>query len=261
MSIPFPGMDPYLESPRLWQDVHTRLIAAIGNDLGPRLSPRYVVSVEERTYIAAAASESFLGRPDVVVAGLREPPPSYSVMGGVAVVEPFTVQVPMADELTERYLEIRDAEYGFAITIIELLSPDNKRAGSRGNSEYLSKRETIISSRTNLVEIDLLRGGTPSPIIGPTPVSDYRIVVIRSWERPLAKLYPFDLRDPIPTVPIPLRRGEEEPLLALNQLLHRLYEQAVYNLRIDYSHTAIPPLAEADAVWAAALLAGRQTDR
>ena len=207
--------------------------------------------IRDRTYIASTESGSFVGRPDVVVAGSGGPlPPNYSALGGATVLEPLTVEVPVANEVTERYLEIRDAEFGYAVTVIELLSPDNKRLGSRGYVEYQTKRETVLSTRTNLVEIDLLRGGTPPPIIGPVPESDYRIVIIRGWERPSAKLYPFDVRDPIPAIPIPLRRGEEEPLLDLNALLHALYEQAVYNLRIDYTKPPQPPLDADDAVWA-----------
>jgi hypothetical protein len=170
------------------------------------------------------------------------------------VLEPLAVTVPIADETTERYLEIRYAEYGYVVTVIEVLSPDNKRPGSRGHSEYLAKRETVLSTRTSLVEIDLLRGGQRPPIHGEAPDSDYRIVVVRGWERPRALLYPFDLQDPIPAIPIPLERGDDEPLLALNTLLHRLYDQAVYNLRIDYRQPPTPPLDEADAVWAAQLM-------
>ena len=262
MPTPFPGMDPYLEDPRLWQDVHTRLITAIGNDLGPRLSPDYVVSVEARTYISSLEPDSLLGRPDVVVAGQYPPLRSSQPNGGgVAVLEPLAVTVPIADETTERYLEIRDAEYGYVVTVIEVLSPDNKRPGSRGHSEYLAKRETVLSTRTSLVEIDLLRGGQRPPIRGKAPDSDYRIVVVRGWERPKALLYPFDVQDPIPAIPIPLERGDEEPLLDLNALLHRLYDQAVYNLRIDYRQPATPPLDEADTAWAAELLESRQVDR
>ena len=36
MTYPFPGMDPYLEHPVLWESVHTRLIVAIANQLQPR---------------------------------------------------------------------------------------------------------------------------------------------------------------------------------------------------------------------------------
>jgi hypothetical protein len=47
-------------------------------------------------------------------------------------------------------------------------------------------------------------------------------------------------------VPIPLERGDDEPLLDLNTLIHRLYDQAVYNLRIDYRQPAVPPLTQVE---------------
>ena len=46
-------MDPYLESPELWPDVHNGLIAALRDELSPRLRPSYYVALEERTYLAA----------------------------------------------------------------------------------------------------------------------------------------------------------------------------------------------------------------
>jgi hypothetical protein len=51
MKCPFPGMDPYLEHPVLWQSVHARLMVAIANQLQPKLDPRYVASIEERVFI------------------------------------------------------------------------------------------------------------------------------------------------------------------------------------------------------------------
>ena len=156
----------------------------------------------------------------------------------------------MPDEVTERYLEIRDSEFDQVVTVIEVLSPGNKQPGSKGFVEYNEKRETVLSTRTSLVEIDLLRVGVRPPISGPVPESDYRILVHRGWERRRGQLYPFDLYDPIPVIPLPLRRDEEEPLLDLNTLLHTLYDQAVYSLRIDYTKPPTPPLDEGDAAWA-----------
>jgi hypothetical protein len=51
MNFPFPGMDPYLEHPVLWEPVHARLVIALANQLQPRLDPRYVASIEERVFI------------------------------------------------------------------------------------------------------------------------------------------------------------------------------------------------------------------
>ena len=39
-------MDPWLESPSLWPDVHNRLIAAISDALTPLVAPRYYIALE-----------------------------------------------------------------------------------------------------------------------------------------------------------------------------------------------------------------------
>src|SRR4051812_7175962 len=52
MRSPFPGMDPYLESPVIWPDVHHGLISGIQAALNPSVRPRYVARVELRVYIS-----------------------------------------------------------------------------------------------------------------------------------------------------------------------------------------------------------------
>lgn len=54
--------------------------------------------------------------------------------------------------------------------------------------------------------------------------SDYRIAISRSWQRPRADLYLFSVRQPIPSFLVPLRPGEQEPVLPLNRILHDLYD-------------------------------------
>jgi hypothetical protein len=49
---------------------------------------------------------------------------------------------------------------------------------------------------------------------------------------------------------MPLRPGEDEPVLALNPIVHDLYDRAGYNLAVDYSQPPVPPLAGEDAQWA-----------
>ncbi|MBW4598379.1 MAG: DUF4058 family protein [Calothrix sp. FI2-JRJ7] len=43
MASPFPGMNPDLENPVLWQKVHKRLTVAISNALSPQLRPKCVL--------------------------------------------------------------------------------------------------------------------------------------------------------------------------------------------------------------------------
>ena len=130
MSSPFPGMEPYLERTTLWPVVHALLISGAATRLGPRVAPNYYVAVEERTYIASADPQSFLGRPDVVLVGPQRAPGIALPSGnsGPAVLErPLTLALPMPDQVIERYLEIRDSATHQVVTVIEVLSPSNKQ--------------------------------------------------------------------------------------------------------------------------------------
>jgi len=250
MPSPFPGMDPHLEHPDLWPDVHNRLIAALGDDLSLILRPRYYVALEERTYLEEPGELAFIGRPDLTV--VRRSGPSESGPESRRTPAVVEVELPMAEPVRETYLEVRSVPAGEVVTVIELLSPGNKRSET-GRRVYLEKREVILSTRTSLVEIDLLRGGEPMPTLGPPVVSDYAVLVSRPHRRPKADLITFGVRDPIPTFPLPLRKGEEEPMVDLGRVLHALYDRASYDLRIDYRRETVPPLSPADAEWASGL--------
>ena len=135
------------------------------------------------------------------------------------------------------------------MTLLELLSPGNK-LHRQGREDYLVKREEVFSTRTNLVEIDLLRDGRPMPVEGALRPADYRILVRRGHEGRRARLYVFSVRDPIPSVGIPLLPGDAEPQLRVGDVLHGVYARARFDLRLDYSKDPVPPLDEADRAWA-----------
>lgn len=254
MPTPFPGMDPYLEQPGIWAGVHTRLLVAMADALMPRLRPNYLVDIEQRTYLALLKPDEFAGIPDIFVFQPAETArtsaaPAYANGGA-----PLLAEIPMPEEVVERFLEIRSVQTAEVVTVIELLSPANK-SNPTGRQEYNDKRQKVLSSKTNLIEIDLLRGGESPPIYWRTQQQcDYRIVVSRAWQRPHVEVYCLGVRQPIPAFPVPLRRGETEPALELNQLLHELYDRAGYDLTVDYKRPPTPPLPEADVQWADALL-------
>lgn len=120
------------------------------------------------------------------------------------------------------------------VTAIEILSPANKRAG-KGRQAYQDKRQETFASATNLVEIDLLRGGEAMPLLGEVPQSDYRILVYRRRYRPFAELYPFSVRDEIPKFLLPLRSPDVEPEVDLQSLMAGLYERAGFDSAVDYA--------------------------
>ena len=243
-------MDPYLEHPTLWQDVHDRLIAAIADAMVPAVAPDYYVALQRYAYLLSPGQTVYIGRPDVAIgrstlptAGRIQPMPIWP---GV-----LEVDRPMKEELDENYLEVREVKTGRLITVIEILL--SKQPGEF-RQEYLEKRQNILRTRTNFVEIDLLRNGQPMPTLGPEVQSDYRILITPYWRRPRAQLYTFNLRQPIPDFPLPLLPHDEQPLVHLNQILHDLYTRARFDLRLDYTVPPVPSLAPDDAAWAAQLL-------
>jgi hypothetical protein len=138
------------------------------------------------------------------------------------------------------------------ITVIEILSPANKRSGE-GRSLYEAKRMKILTTLTNLIEIDLLRSGKPMNVVG-AGESDYRILVSRSGDRPHADLFRFDLQQAIPDFPVPLRPESDEVMVDLQSVLNDVYQRGRLDLSIDYSQDPIPELDEADLVWMRELL-------
>lgn len=253
MPSPFPGMNPYLENPQLWPEVHHRLITAIANAIESNLHQNYRVAIEKRIYTSLPEDSVLVGVPDASVVSRSS---SYQPSTTQTILAPdssITVMLPVPQEIREGYLEIRDMTTGSVITAIEVLSPTNKRLG-KGRDAYLDKRNKVLESATHLVEIDLLREGMPMTMLGNFPVSHYRILVSRAQQRPKAQLYAFNLQQVIPAFPVPLKPEETELLVDLQSLLWQIYNQARYDLAINYQQPPIPPLGEANEIWADALL-------
>ena len=255
MPTPFPGMDPYLERPGLWEEVHAGLIVEIQQFLNPLISPRYRVAIEQRTYLSLSAPDALVGKPDALVVSSPGQSLNTAPVATTVGVMPRVAELPMPEKVVERYLKIRSVETNDVITVIEILSPTNK-SSYEGRKQYERKRLDVLSSFTSLVEIDLLRDGEPFPfrLPGDDTSSDYRIVISRARHRPRADVYLFSVRDPIPDVPIPLRPDEAEPALRLNQVLHELYDRARYDLAVNYQQPPNPPLTGQDTWWVAQLL-------
>lgn len=258
MRPPFPGMDPWLEDAELWPNVHNSLIIAIRDVLSPRLRPRYFVDVESRTTVLTGTDQDHLYRPDVKIRTADVKPADRE--GGVAVLgrvrsEAFHVVIPMPDdEIEETFLAIEETRSRQLVTVVEVLSPTNKKT-KHARKEYLEKRRELLGSGVNFVEIDLLRSGQPMPPQKLGLSSDYRILIFRPRRGREVHLYGFSYKMEIPQIPIPLLPEEPEPSLDLNGILHALYERAGYDLTLDYRQPPVPRLRKADQAWAAAIIA------
>ena len=56
MPSPFPGMDPFLESPDLWPAFQHRLVVALHEHILPALGGRYKARIGERRYTTEPAA-------------------------------------------------------------------------------------------------------------------------------------------------------------------------------------------------------------
>ena len=247
MPSPFPGMNPYIEQDDAWHDFHEKFLPAVAERLVPQVRPNYIVKLDEHVYVHELPPEPrrLLGRADLAVG--RAPSQGADLPAADVLVAPAQVRIPTQDVERLTFLEVRDRHNRELITVIELLSPSNKRTGP-DREQYLAKRESLLSSRAHLVEIDLLRGGRPMPMVD-RPECSYSVLVSRVEHRPRAGLWPISLRDRLPVIPIPLRPADGDARLDLQDLLHRIYDASGYE---DYIYEGVPEpmLAPDEASWA-----------
>jgi hypothetical protein len=210
-------MDPYLEDPLHWRDVHHSLISEISATLTAQLRPVYVARIEERTYVSH---------------------------------EPGLVD----NRIREAYVTLLHLEQRKVVTIIEVLSPTNKTPHSEGRESHQRKRIQVMRSRTHLVEIDLLREGDRVDFESEAPRCEYLMHVSRIDERPEGEVWPVRLNERLPELRIPLRPEDEDARLDLQAVLNSVYDRAGYDLIAEYSREPIPPLAPEWREWARQLL-------
>ncbi|MGH7450442.1 MAG: DUF4058 family protein [bacterium] len=256
MPIPFPGMDPWLERPGLWPDVHENLIIRLQDQLAPLLRPRYYLAVQQRTVVAVVPPDPHPTIfPDLAVVE-RDKSFVDREYSEAPVIEPVIVGIPFQETITEDYLEVVEVATHRVVTIVEILSPSNKRPGE-DREAYISKREKIFRAQINLVEIDLLRDWPPMPFTFLQTNGHsrhYRILVKRGKNFRHAFLYSFSVRDPIPIFSLPLQPGDTEPPVRLGEVLKEAYNKCSFDFRVDYNQPPEPPLSEADAQWAKEIL-------
>jgi hypothetical protein len=244
-------MDPYLEAPGIWPDVHTRLMSIIGEQLTPVLAPKYLAELETQVVIDQVDDDPQIVLPDVSVTRIEG---SGGASAAVAVAAPAPVEVRVPMEVPTRLVSvyIRLRETARLVAVIELLSPVNKRRGP-GRTEYIEKRRTFLKSPIHFIEIDLLRSYPRMPFDDPLPAADYMVMVCKAGERPRSSVWPISVRQPLPTIPIPLLAPDPPVPLDLGQALRTTYARARYDLRVNYRKPPVPPLSPNDAAWTAAL--------
>jgi Protein of unknown function (DUF4058) len=257
MPSPFPGMDPFIESRRIWSDFHLDLAAEIRAYLNARIQPGYyATAVTYITYevIEIAQSEPRAVSPDVSVwrTDLRVP-----MQSAMAVIDPPPVQsmVPLEVPVRLARVEVHEAGADTLVTAIEILSPINKRPG-RERQKYLRKRRELLRSEVHVMELDLLRGGERSPLETVLPPAPYYVTLARVERRPYVDVWPLQLAARLPVLPVPLSTPDPDVPLDLGAIVPAVYERGGYATRIDYRQPVPPPsLASEQQAWVEQLLA------
>jgi hypothetical protein len=250
-------MDPYLEG-EMWQEFHGTLIGAIRAQLMrvlPRsyvalLAKRYVLDDDALGIVDVPRSRTVYPDVHVTTARVRE-----VTLGNrdtsLGVAEP-AVELPsrLPEEAPQLSIEIKDVAERRLVTVIEVLSPANKiGVGAR---EYAERRAAILATKTHLLEIDLVRRGARIELRGEAPPAPYYVYLSRAERRPLTAVWPVALRDPLPTVPVPLLPPDPDVPLDLQRAIADCFELVGYERLLDYGASPPePPLAPEDAQWIA----------
>jgi hypothetical protein len=269
MKSPFLGMDPYIEACGLWGDFHQDLISEIKRALAQAAPERYLVRMQERSYLVLIESEGKASHPfvpDISITAPEKPKKPSRKKGGVAVAEPaagpepVTMRAFVTEEHLETFVEIYEAgPEQRLVTTIEVLSPSNKRPGTPGWDQYLRKRQSVLLGDVNLVEVDLLRGGQRLPMLDPWPVCPYTLLVARAKKYQLCRVWRGDFRQTLPPIPVPLAKPDPEISLDLQPMVEAIYQRSRYERSIDYTRPLTPPLAPEEVEWLAGRLrAGRE---
>jgi Protein of unknown function (DUF4058) len=275
MPSPFPGMDPYLEAPHIWPDLHNALAGELRNELNQTLPNPYYARLEMRPELGISEERGATHRivPNVTV--VRHPHSGHEQRaGGTAVltsprsvISTFIEYEVLTDPIHHQFVEIRDSSQGHKlITLIEIVSPSNKRPGP-DREAYERKQREVLDSDASLVEIDLLRAGRRIlPDAGlEALIHDleqppaYLVLINRAWRRgpgtSAYQVFPVGLREWLPCIPVPLRENKDEVTLDLQFAFNRAYDSGPYRRgAIDYATPPPePPIDDADAAWAAEL--------
>jgi hypothetical protein len=235
-----------------WESFHGNYITFLGAALNQALPPGYVArterSIQIREFHPDSGEEILLKKKPDVAIYTHHPPMDAPVLAPELTPSFFfTVEETLPPD-PDAYLRtivihqlLSDQTLGRAITQIEILSPTNKSA-DKGYLQYIYKREAILKSDVNLVEVDYLPEGA-SPLEN---IPSYRhrdpnafpYTIAISIPRPSLKegpvwVYGFSVDSPIPTLEIPLAEPQTIKV-DFASVYNQTFESFQFGYNIDY---------------------------
>ncbi len=145
MASPFPGMDPYLETPSLWSDFGASFITYWRDALMDCLPENYEARIDEKvSLVEVSPPRKKLIEPDVAITQRAPSRIQGQAPAGLATLEPVTLSLVIEEETHERHIEILHRPDRTLVAALELLSPANKE--EPGRTLYLAKRNASSST-------------------------------------------------------------------------------------------------------------------
>lgn len=242
-------MDPFLEQPAFWPDFHATFINYWREAIADVLPPHYEATLGERVYLVERdPDERTLGYPDIAVTrDERAPESGAPAPSTMATLEPVTIPLTILEGPRETYIEILHRADDNLVTTLELLSPANKEPP--GRVQYLAKRRALLLQKSHLVELDLLFEGRRLPFETLLPEANYYYFLARGDQRPDCQVYHWTLRQPLPTLPVPLRHADPDIQIDLGAVFDTVYERGKFFRRITYQRPTLDYVGEADQLW------------
>jgi hypothetical protein len=250
MKSPFPGMDPYLEDPAFWPDFHSRFLNCWCEALAQGLPDAYEARLDERVNLIHLTDEekSRLFIPDVSVTKGARSSGKGSREAASAVLEPVTIPHDVVEEDRQAFIKVLHRPERTLVTVLELRSPANKTG--TGYGDYCAWRNELLNQGVSLFELDLLIGGSRMQLRRPLPPAEYYAFVTRASRRGLCDVYPWRVRDPLPTLPVPLQSPDPDVQVDLRAVFAQTYQRGRYLRSLAYGQAPIAPLADAEREWA-----------
>jgi hypothetical protein len=204
---PFPGrIDPWAQVGHHFQQIHSGLIDNLISQMNPQLLQMgYVIAREASLQIAEGREpDIFVQRAmDAAKPAVRW---NYELAATEVLADPGVV---VEDEFDLHALHIKDFDSGRLVTIVEIISPNNKTK-PQGIADYRARRERLLLEHAvNVVEIDPTR--SVKHLFNNKIANEYayHVVVYLPDESPY--FIGIDLGEPLKRLALPLR-GEVIPV-------------------------------------------------
>lgn len=266
MPSPFPGMDPWLEHPEYFGDLHDGFVTHLQEAIQPQLPEPYYAKKGRRVWLEHAVRpvepDVFVTRRSDQIDPSSTSPRSISTIAETGPVAVLSEPAPIV-ETKQIHLDIFTGRRNDRrlVTSIEVISPTNKSDSGRGRALYLQKQQELLVAPVHLLEIDLLRGGlhaTAVPrhlAIEKTGGFDYHVCLHCFNEPDIFYVYPIHLSDPLPEIAVPLLPEDAAITVDLQNVFNLAYDGGPFRREVLYDEEEpAPPLTEEQQRWAREIL-------